>query len=278
MHIRYKIGMGLLFSYAVMIFTVIVSIFPIVWVVVSSFKTNKAILSEPFALPTSISFQAYADVFTQYNFLKFFSNSLFIATTATVIAVFIYAMASYIFGKFDFFGKNFLYILCTITLLVPGYAKAQPIFTIIMKLNLYDTKAGLILVYATFGMALALFILRVTFMSIPKDLDEAALIDGAGFWRIFWSVNLPLARSGLATAGILLFLSNWNEYFYATVLTSSQTNRTLPVALSFFNEAFSYNYTYMFAALTMIVLPGILIYLFVQEQVQQSVASSGVKG
>ena len=115
-------------------------------------------------------------------------------------------MASYIFGKFDFFGKNFLYILCTITLLVPGYAKAQPIFTIIMKLNLYDTKAGLILVYATFGMALALFILRVTFMSIPKDLDEAALIDGAGFWRIFWSVNLPLARSGLATAGILLFL------------------------------------------------------------------------
>ena len=91
MNIRYKIGMGLLFSYAVMIFTVIVSIFPIVWVVVSSFKTNKAILSEPFALPTSISFQAYADVFTQYNFLRFFSNSLFIATTATVIAVFIYA-------------------------------------------------------------------------------------------------------------------------------------------------------------------------------------------
>ncbi|EXX85292.1 sugar ABC transporter permease [Paenibacillus darwinianus] len=267
-----------LFSYAVMLFTVIVSTFPIVWIVVSSFKTNKAILGDPFALPSSISFKAYADVFTQYNFLIYFKNSLIIATTSTLIAVFIYALAGYIFGKFDFFGKNVLFILCTITLLVPGYARAQPIFTIVMKLNLYDTKTGLVLVYASFGMALALFILRVTFMSIPKDLDEAAIIDGAGFWRIFWHVNLPLAKSGLATSGILLFLANWNEYFYALVLTTSEANRTLPVALGFFNEAFSYNYTYMFAALTMIIIPGIVIYLLVQEQVQQSVASSGVKG
>lgn len=267
-----------LFSYAVMLFTVMVSLFPILWVVVSSFKTNKAILGDPFALPTSISFKAYAEVFTQYNFLIYFKNSMIIATSATLIAVFIYALAAYIFAKFDFFGKSLLFILATITLLVPGYARAQPIFTLVMKLNLYDTKMGLVLVYASFGMALALFILRVTFMAIPKDLDEAALIDGASFWRVFWSVNLPLAKSGLATAGILMFLGNWNEYFYALVLTSSKDNRTLPVALQFFSEAFSYNYTYMFAALTMIILPGILIYLLVQEQVQQSVASSGVKG
>lgn len=267
-----------LFSYAVMLFTVIISLFPILWVVISSFKTNKAILGDPFGLPTSIDFKAYVEVFTQYNFLVYFQNSLIIATTSTLIAVFIYAMAGYIFGKFDFFGKNILFILCTITLLVPGYARAQPIFTIVMKLNLYDTKAGLVLVYASFGMALALFILRITFMAIPKDLDEAAIIDGASFWRVFWNVNLPLAKSGMATAGILMFLGNWNEYFYALVLTSSEQNRTLPVALQFFNEAFSYNYTYMFAALTMIITPGILIYLLVQEQVQQSVASSGVKG
>ena len=127
-------------------------------------------------------------------------------------------------------------------------------------------------------MALALFILRASFMTVPRDLDEAALLDGAGFWRTFWSVNLPLARSGLATAGILMFLQYWNEYFYALMLTTSSSKRTLPVALQFFDTAFSYNYTNMFAALTMIVLPGIIIYLLVQEQVQQSIASSGVKG
>lgn len=275
---KLKQGMEYIFYYVIMIFTVLVSIFPIAWVVVSSFKTNKAILNSPFELPTSISFKAYEDVLTQYNFLNYFANSFLIAMGATIIGVFIYAMAAYVFAKFDFFGKGILFVICTITLLVPNFAKAQPIFAIIMKLDLYDTKIGLILVYLTFGMALALFILRVTFMSIPKDLDEAALMDGAGFWRIFWNLNLPLARSGLATAFILLFLANWNEYFYAAVLTSGQQNRTLPVALAFFNEAFSYNYTNMFAALTMVVIPGIVVYLFVQEQVQQSVASSGVKG
>lgn len=268
----------LIFSYSVMIFTVLVSIFPILWILMSSFKSNKEILNEPFSFPKTFDFEAYKDVFTQYDFLSYFKNSMLIAVCATLIALFIYSLAGYIFGKFNFRGKTLLFILCTITLLVPGYARAQPIFTLIMKLDLYDTKAALILVYASFGMALALFILRVSFMSIPKDLDEAALLDGAGFWRIFWSVNLPLARSGISTAGILMFLNNWNEYFYALILTSSKENRVLPVALKFFNETFSYNYTRMFAALILVIIPGIVIYVLVQEQIQQSVASSGVKG
>ena len=125
---------------------------------------------------------------------------------------------------------------------------------------------------------MSMFILKSTFMSIPKSLDEAAAIEGAGFFRIFWKINLPLAKSGLATAGILMFLNNWNEYFYASLLTSSDLNRTLPLALQFFNEAFSYDYTKLFAALTVVVLPGIILYAFAQEQVQESIAASGVKG
>ena len=270
--------LGHVIKYAVMLFTVVVSTFPILWVLVSSFKTNREILGSPFSLPSGIRFDAYVNVFTMYNFFNYFQNSLIVAVTATAIALFIYSLAGYIFAKFDFKGKLLLYSLCTITLLVPGHAKAQPIFSIIMNLGLYDTRTGLILVYSSFGMALALFILRASFITIPRDLDEAALLDGAGFWRIFWNVNVPLARSGLATSGILLFLQYWNEYFFALVLTTSSDKRTLPVALQFFDTAFAYNYTNMFAALTMIVLPGIVIYLFVQEQVQQSVASSGVKG
>jgi len=269
---------GKIFANAVMAFTVAISTFPILWVIMSSFKSNKEILGDPFSLPTSIDFAAYLDVLQNYHFVTYFLNSLLIAGTATLLALFIYALAGYVFGKYDFRLKSALYILFTVTLLVPGHAKAQPIFSLIMDLNLYDTKTALMLVYTSFGLALALFILRATFMTVPKDLDEAALIDGAGFWRIFWSVNLPLARSGLATAGILMFLSYWNEYFYALILTTGSTNRTLPVALAFFDEAFSYNYTRMFAALTLVVLPGIIIYLLVQEQVQKSVASTGIKG
>lgn len=274
--IKNVIGKG--FMYAVMLFTVVICTFPLLWVFVSSFKTNRQILGNPFTLPTSINFEAYAAVFNQYNFLQYFLNSLTIAVSATVIALFIYALAGYVFAKYEFKGKMLLFAVCVATLLVPAHAKAQPIFSLIMDLGLYDTKLGLILVYTSIGMALSLFILRSTFMTIPKDLDEAALLDGAGFFRTFWSVNLPLAKSGLATAGILMFLNYWNEYFFALMLTTSSTNRTLPVALQFFDSAFAYNYTNMFAALTMTVLPGIIVYLLVQEQVQQSVASSGVKG
>ena len=108
-------------------------------------------------------------------------------------------------------------------------------------------------------------------------LDEAAAIEGAGFFRIFWMINLPLTKSALTTAGILMFLNNWNEYYYASLLTTSDKNRTMPIALSFFTNEFSYNYTRMFAALTVVIIPGILLYTVAQEQVQASMAATGIK-
>ena len=114
--------------------------------------------------------------------------------------------------------------------------------------------------------------------SIPKSLDEAATLDGASFFRTFWTINLPLAKSALATAGILMFLGNWNEYYFASLLTVSDSQRTLPIALAFFTSEFSYNYTQLFAALTIVILPGIILYALAQDQVQASVAASGVKG
>lgn len=267
-----------IFLYGVMIFTVIVSVFPILWVIMSAFKTNAQILGSPFSLPTAISFDAFAYLFEKYNFLRYFLNSLVICISSTALSLVIFSMGGYVIGKFRFPGKNLLFALFTITLLVPAQSKAQPLFSMVMKLNLYDNIWGVALVYLSMGLAMSMFILKSTFMSIPKSLDEAAAIEGAGFLRTFWSINFPLAKSGLATAGILMFLNNWNEYFYAALLTSSDKNRTLPLALQFFNEAFSYDYTKLFAALTVVVLPGIVLYIFAQEQVQASVAASGVKG
>ncbi len=266
------------FTHIILSFTVLISVFPILWVAMSAFKTNSAILSNPFTLPTAFSFEPFLKAFTQYSFLTYTFNSLWVSGVSTAIALFIFALAAYVLSKYEFRGKALFYILFTLTLLVPAHTKAQPIFSLILNLDIYDTKLALILVYLSNGMALAIFILRAAFNMVPKSLDEAAVIDGANFWQIFTKVNLPLAKSGLATAGTLMFLGNWNEYFYAMLLTSSPSNRTLPLALAFFQETFSYNYTEMFAALTIVVLPGIIIYTVAQEQVQSSVASSGTKG
>lgn len=268
----------LICAYIFLAFIVIVSIYPIVWVMQSSFKSNAAILTSPFSLPDTFNFDAYVSVFNQYSFGTYAINSLIIAGGSTIVSIFFYAMAAYVIAKYNFPLKNFIYVVLTLTLLVPGHTKTQPIFQMIMNLNLYDTKTGLWLVYLSGGIAMSLFVLKANFASIPNDLNEAASIDGSGFFRTFWQINLPLAKNGLATAGILMFLGNWNEYYYAALLTSSESNRTLPVSLAFFNQAFSYDYTRMFAALTIVVLPGIILYAFFQEQVTASVASSGVKG
>jgi raffinose/stachyose/melibiose transport system permease protein len=127
-------------------------------------------------------------------------------------------------------------------------------------------------------MAMSIFILKEAFQTIPNELSEAATIDGASFLQVFKKVNLPLAKNGLATAGVLMFLGNWNEFYYANLLITSSKNRTLPVITTLFNSMFNYNYTNTFASITLVVIPGILIYALFQKQVQESLVSTGIKG
>lgn len=266
------------FMYLVELVVILLSVFPILWVVMSAFKTNGEILTSPLALPTSFSLDVFVHLFETYNFPVYFLNSLLAAGVSTLVSLLFYAMGAYVIAKFEFPGRKLLFILFTITLLVPGHSKSQPIFSLVSDLGLFDSIWGVTLVYLSAGMAMSIFVLKAGFMAIPKSLDEAAIIDGAGFMHTFWSINLPLAKSALATAGILMFLGNWNEYYFASLLTHSDSQRTLPIALSFFTSEFSYNYTNLFAALTIVILPGILLYVFAQEQVQASVAATGIKG
>lgn len=273
-----KKGASRALIYFLEIFVIVISVFPILWVIMSAFKTNGEILSDPLALPSSVSFDTFVHLFENYNFPQYFLNSLLAAGVSTVVSLLFYAMGGYVLAKYRFPGRTLLFTLFTVTLLVPAHSKTQPIFNLIMELGLYDNLWGVTLVYLSTGMAMSIFILRAGFMSIPKSLDEAAIVDGAGFMRIFWSINLPLAKSAISTAGILMFLSNWNEYYFASLLTMSDSQRTLPIALSYFTSEFSYNYTQLFAALAIVVLPGIILYVFAQEQVQVSMASTGIKG
>ncbi|MDR2176983.1 MAG: carbohydrate ABC transporter permease [Treponema sp.] len=277
---NYLAGKTLFYAgvYVLFAFVVLVSIGPLVWVIISSFKTNGQILTNPFALPGKIDFIPYLEVIRGNNFLRYALNSIIISTAATAGSLTMYAMGAYVFARFRFPLKNLLFTLFVLTMLVPGHTKTQPIFFIIMKLNLYSTRTGITLVYLSGGIAMSLFVMRAAFAAIPKEMTEAAIIDGAGFFRNFWQMHVPLAKNGLATAGILMFLGNWNEYFYASLLSSSAVSRTLPYALAFFTETYSYDYTKMFAALTLIILPGVLVYAVSQEQVQVSITSGSVKG
>ena len=266
------------FSYLFMALCVLVALFPIVWVVLSSFKTNREILSNGLQLPSTFSFSGYKQALEMAPILKFFVNSLIVSVASTALNVFILAMAGYVFAKKKFRFKNLIFGILSLSMVIPSTALMSPVYTVITKLHLYDTKMALILVYTALNMPISLMILRSAFAAIPTELEEAAYIDGAGFFRTFWQVMMPCAKGGLASAAVLAFLGSWNEFTFALLLTSSTSTRTLPLSLSYFTSQFSFNYTAMFAAITIAVLPSIIVFSIFQEQVCSSLTAGSVKG
>ena len=266
------------FSYLFMALCVLVALFPIVWVVLSSFKTNREILSNGLQLPSTFSFSGYKQALEMAPILKFFVNSLIVSFASTALNVFILAMAGYVFAKKKFRFKNLIFGILSLSMVIPSTALMSPVYTVITKLHLYDTKMALILVYTALNMPISLMILRSAFAAIPTELEEAAYIDGAGFFRTFWQVMMPCAKGGLASAAVLAFLGSWNEFTFALLLTSSTSTRTLPLSLSYFTSQFSFNYTAMFAAITIAVLPSIIVFSIFQEQVCSSLTAGSEKG
>ena len=257
---------------------IVVSILPFLWILISSFKTNAEILDSALSLPANWSFDGFVNAFKLSPLHKFYINSLIISISSTILNVFFVGMAAYVLARFEFKYKNVILLVLSLSLLLPMTSLIHPVYMTIKKIGLYDTKMGLILVYTALGLPSSLYILRSYFLSIPKSIEEAAYVDGAGFFRTYVEIIIPIAKPGLATAAVLQFLLAWNEFLYAVVLTNSQSNRTIPVALSYFTSQFSFNYTAMFAAIVMVSIPSIVAYVILQEQVVSSLTAGSVKG
>lgn len=264
-------------KYIFMTICVVVALFPIIWVIMSSFKTNAEILSNGIALPKNPSFKGYRDALEISPILSYFWHSIIITVISTAVNVLLLAMASYVFARCRFRGKNILYFILSLSMVIPMTALLHPVYSVIQALGLYDTRTGLILVYTALNMPMSLLILRGTFSSIPKAIEEAAYVDGAGFVRTFFQIMMPCAKGGLTSAAVLAFLQSWNEFTFALVLTSGEKARTLPLSLSYFTAQFSFNYTAMFAAVTIAVIPSIVIFAIFQEQVVSSLTAGSVK-
>lgn len=262
---------------AFMALVVVVAVAPIAWVIMSSFKSNQEILNSAIALPSSFSLDGYRIALELAPIQQYFANSVVISVLGTVVNVLFLAMAAYSFARVQFRGKALLYTIFCSALVIPMTSLMHPVYMVINKLGLYDSKTGLVIVYAALGLPISLMVLRSYFLSVPQSLEEAAYVDGAGFVRTFVQIMLPVARPALASAGVLQFLTCWNEFTYALVLTNSASVRTLPLSLGYFTSQFSYNYTAMFAAITVAVVPSILVFAIFQEQVVSSMVAGSVK-
>ena len=257
--------------YLLMAFVLVISLYPILWVLLNSFKQTPGGLG----LPEKWVFDGYI---TKLNIGQYFLNSLIVTVISTVISVFAVSLAAYVSARISFKGKSLVTLMFASTLFIPSISISFPIYRLLSDLGLKDTLTGVIFVYASLGIAVTFFILRSYFLSIPKEMEEAAMMDGCGYISTYFRIIVPIAKPGLATAAIMAFLNNWNEYYFASILLKSKEHMTLPALLGQFTTAYSKNLNGMFSAIILIVLPTIIIFCLLSETFVKSLTAGAVKG
>ncbi len=265
-------------KYLFVLIIILLSIGPFLWVLLSSFKTNTEILNSSLGLPAVFKYSNYLMAFKIAPLSQFYVNSVIVGVLGTVLNLVVLGMSAYVIARFNFKGKKLLVGLFSLSLLIPGAAMLQPLYLTVNALGLYDKLIGLIIVYAGFGLPASLYILSSYFQTIPKEMEESASLDGAGFIRTFVSIVLPIAKPGFGTAAVLQFLLCWNEFQFAITLTTGNKSRTLPLALYYFKSQFASDYGVMFAATVIVTIPSIIVYMLLQKQVVSGLVAGAVKG
>ncbi len=255
------------------------TLFPMYWIIISSLKTNLETHSVPVTfVPAVWSLDAYREVFERRNFDRYLGNAMFVALVTTAWGVVVAAWSGYGFARYDFRFKPAIMAFVLIAQSFPRILLVIPYFKMANTFGLRDTYWALILAYSTFIQPLCLWIMKEYFEQIPRELDEAALVDGASPFRAFWDVVLPLARPALGATAIIGFLTAWNEYEFALVLTSSERVRTISVAIASFIGEFTTEWNQVMAAAAIGTLPVVIVFLFFQKQLMHGLTGGAVKG
>ena len=251
---------------------------PFYFMVQSGFKKQFDLLSHPFwMLPQEWELENYRTVL-EGTFLRSLLNSMIVVSISVTLILLIASMAAFVFARMDFRLNRPLFGAVVAGLAIPVHVTLIPVYVLTTRLGLYDTLWALIGPYVAFNLPLAIFILTEFMRQIPRELEEAARLDGAGPASFFWRVALPLSRPGLATVGIYNAVALWNEFVFAYVLTSSPTRRTLPLAIWDYQGQYTANIPLIMAVLSLSALPLILIYIFAQERVISGMMAGALKG
>jgi multiple sugar transport system permease protein len=257
---------------------------PGIWIVLSSLRPTVEIMAKPPVwIPQELSFDAYVSMFSGVGkggipVLEYFRNSLIISITSTVIAVAIGMAGGYAFARYRFRGKSGMFLGLMLTRTVPGIALSLPLFFVYARLGIIDTHFGLILAYVALNIPFTIWLIDGFFRQVPKDLAEAAQIDGCTPWQAFWQVEFPLAGPGIASAGIFAFLTSWNEFALASQLTRSVNSKTLPVGLLDYTAEFTIDWRGMCALAVVMIVPALTLTFIVQKHLVGGLTSGAVKG
>lgn len=263
--------------YTILIIMAFIMILPFVWTVLTSFKTqSEALKVPPQVLPSSWSFSNYEAVMEALPFGKFFLNTFLMVLIRVLGSVFFSALAAYAFARLEFPGRNLLFGIILLQMMVPGQIFILPQYMIVSKMGWLNTVWALALpgIVSTFGT----FLLRQFFMGLPKDLEEAAVLDGCSVWKIFWKIMLPLTKPGLVSVGIFTALFAWKDLMWPLIVNMSLDKMTLSSGLVNLMGQYSVDYPQLMAGSLIAIVPMIILFLVFQKQFVEGIATSGTKG
>lgn len=247
---------------------------PLLYMLSSAFKTPAEVYSLSL-IPQNPTLQNFRDVFTQIPFTRYILNTLFVAGTVTVLGLFFHSMAAYALARLDFPGREVIFLVIFSTFLVSLPVILVPLFVIVKSLGMVNSYAGLIIpvIFHPFG----IFLLRQFYLGIPRELEEAARMDGAGYWRVYWEIILPLSKPILASLAVLFFLANWNSFLWPLTITEDRDLYLVQLGIASFRQEFSSVQNLVMAASVLVALPTVAMFFVFQRQIVESIKTSGFR-
>ncbi len=264
--------------YVFLVAMAVLYIAPILWVFLVSFKTNAEIFSSPFSLPESFYLDNFTFAWTAGRLGTATLNSAIVCIVSLILSMFVGSLAAFAIGRLRWKWSKHMMTYFMLGMMIPVHCVLIPLFTKFAKVGLSNSLTGLIIPYVTFSLPVTIFIMVGFFESMPNELIESACIDGANIYRIFFSIALPLSKTGLFVTGLMTFVANWNELLLGMVFISDDAKKTLPVALSKFVGPYNTNYSQMFAAIIIAIVPTIIVYCMFSNQIVDGLTAGAVKG
>jgi ABC-type glycerol-3-phosphate transport system permease component len=262
--------------YVVLVAIAVVEAFPLVWMLLTSVKNQREVFDS--FLPETLDFSNFRRVWVALNLPTHLINSLYVTSLTVAIVVCVATLAGYAFARYNFPGRDAVFYAFIGAMMIPGQAILIPMFQFLKSIDLLNTLTGLSLSYLGGATAFAIFLMRAFFLGLPKELGDAARIDGAGEFRVFWHVYLPLARPGIATVVIIQSLGTWNEFMFSTTFISSPQLKTVQSALFQAVGRYSTDYTALSSGLILALIPIVTVYLILQKQFIAGLTAGAVKG
>jgi len=255
-------------------------IFPMIWMIYSSFKTDQELFFSPWAPPVELQWDNFARAWTKAHVGDYLLNTLIVVVPALLLTLIISAMAAYVLARFEFVGRRFLFYMFLSGMLFPVFLALVPLFNLVNQLKMLTTFHGLILVYIAYSLPFTIFFLTGFFKTLPTEIEESAIMDGANPYQVFFKVMLPMASPGLISMGIFNFLGMWNQYVLPLVLISDESKYMLSQGLAFmlFKQFYENDWSALFAALTIIMVPTLIVYITFQKQIQDGITTGALKG